>query len=203
MSNTDWKGRVSKLYDQLAGSASENPALVVSKDVQTALQQKQPVVALESTIISHGMPYPQNFRTALEVEEVVRSNGAVPATVAVLAGVPHVGLTEDQLHDIAKKGLKVKKTSRRDLAYVMARKLDGSTTVSATMVLAARAGIAVFVTGGMLQLTSTYILLSASDSATCNPGSAICFNGITIAAGRGGGCASGWRKQHGHLSGSH
>jgi len=73
--------------------------------------------------------------------------------------VPHVGLTEDQLHDIAKKGLKVKKTSRRDLAYVMARKLDGSTTVSATMVLAARAGIAVFVTGGVLQLTSTYILL--------------------------------------------
>lgn len=149
MSNTDWKGRVSKLYDQLAGSASENSALVISKDVQVALQQKQPVVALESTIISHGMPYPQNFRTALEVEEVVRSNGAVPATVAVLAGVPHVGLTEDQLHDIAKKGLKVKKTSRRDLAYVMARKLDGSTTVSATMVLAARAGIAVFVTGGV------------------------------------------------------
>ncbi len=156
--------------------ASENPALLISKDVQAALQQKQPVVALESTIISHGMPYPQNFRTALEVEKVVRSNGAVPATVAVLAGVPHVGLTEDQLHDIAKKGSKVKKTSRRDLAYVMARKLDGSTTVSATMVLAARAGIAVFVTGGMLQLTPTFSLLSASDSATQNPESAICFN---------------------------
>lgn len=95
------------------------------------------------------MPFPQNYNTALEVEGVVRKNGAVPATVAVLAGVPHVGLTQAQLHDLATKGLKVKKTSRRDLAYVMARKLDGSTTVSATMLLAARAGVAVFVTGGL------------------------------------------------------
>lgn len=123
--------------------------LVVSQEVQAALQNNQPVVALESTIISHGMPYPQNYKTALEVEDVVRQNGAVPATVAVLAGVPHVGLTKAQLHDIATKGLKVKKTSRRDLAYVMARKLDGSTTVSATMLLAARAGVLVFVTGGL------------------------------------------------------
>ena len=123
--------------------------LVVSDEVQAALQNQQPVVALESTIISHGMPYPQNYKTALEVEDVVRTNGAVPATVAVLAGVPHVGLSKAQLHDIATKGLKVKKTSRRDLAYVMAKKLDGSTTVSATMLLAARAGVAVFVTGGL------------------------------------------------------
>lgn len=122
--------------------------MVVSDEIQAALQKNQPVVALESTIISHGMPYPQNFRTALEVEAVVRANGAVPATVALLAGVPHVGLSESQLHDIAQKGLKVQKTSRRDLAYVMMRKLDGSTTVSATMLLAARAGISVFVTGG-------------------------------------------------------
>ena len=125
-------------------------ALVISEEVQKALQNRQPVVALESTIISHGMPFPQNYKTALEVEDVVRQNGAVPATVAVLAGVPHVGLTKAQLHDIATKGLKVKKTSRRDLAYVMARRLDGSTTVSATMLLAARAGVSVFVTGGML-----------------------------------------------------
>lgn len=124
-------------------------ALVVSEEVQAALQKSQPVVALESTIISHGMPYPQNFKTALEVEAVVRANGAVPATVALLAGVPHVGLSESQLHDIAQKGLKVQKTSRRDLAYVMTRKLDGSTTVSATMLLAARARISVFVTGGI------------------------------------------------------
>lgn len=107
------------------------------------------MVALESTIISHGMPYPQNFKTALEVEAVVRAHGAIPATVALLAGVPHVGLSEGQLHDIAQKGLKVQKTSKRDLAYVMTRKLDGSTTVSATMLLAARAGVSVFVTGGM------------------------------------------------------
>lgn len=123
--------------------------MVVNEEVQAALQKNQPVVALESTIISHGMPYPQNFKTALEVEAVVKAHGAVPATVALLAGVPHVGLSEGQLHDIAQKGLKVQKTSKRDLAYVMTRKLDGSTTVSATMLLAARAGISVFVTGGM------------------------------------------------------
>lgn len=172
MSNTDWKGRVSKLYDQIAGNVhilqasacccmfksasgsgdlqvSRSQALVVSEEVQAALQNSQPVVALESTIISHGMPYPQNFKTALEVEAVVRANGAVPATVALLAGVPHIGLSESQLHDIAQKGLKVQKTSRRDLAYVMTRKLDGSTTVSATMLLASRAGVSVFVTGGI------------------------------------------------------
>ena len=130
--------------------AFQQPALVTSEEVKAALQKQQPVVALESTIISHGMPYPQNFKTAMEVEAVVRANGAVPATVAVLAGVPHVGLSEEQIHDIAKKGLKVRKTSRRDLAHVITRKLDGSTTVSATMVLAARAGVAVFVTGGKL-----------------------------------------------------
>ena len=122
---------------------------MISPEVKAALQQQQPVVALESTIISHGMPYPKNYQTALEVEAVVRANGAVPATVAVLSGIPHVGLTHTQIHDLAKKGLKFQKTSRRDFAYVMCKKLDGSTTVSATMVLAARAGIAVFVTGGM------------------------------------------------------
>ena len=122
---------------------------MISEEVQKALQNRRPIVALESTIISHGMPFPQNYKTALEVEDVVRQNGAVPATVAVLAGIPHVGLTKAQLHDIATKGLKVKKTSRRDLAYVMARQLDGSTTVSATMLLAARAGVSVFVTGGI------------------------------------------------------
>ena len=132
-------------------------AIVVSEEVQAALQKNQPVVALESTIISHGMPYPQNFKTALEVEAVVRANGAFPATVALLAGVPHVGLSESQLHDIAQKGLKVQKTSRRDLAYVMTRRLDGSTTVSATMLLAARAGISVFVTGGIgISSNNTY-----------------------------------------------
>eukprot|EP00891_Asterochloris_glomerata_P008129 jgi/Astpho2/8129/fgenesh1_pm.00120_%23_22_t len=123
--------------------------LVISEEVQHALQTQQPVVALESTIVSHGMPYPQSLQTALEVEAVVRQHGAVPATIAVLHGVPHVGLTAEQLELIAKAGLAVHKTSRRDLPLVMAKRLHGSTTVSATMLLAARAGIPTFVTGGI------------------------------------------------------
>ena len=126
----------------------QTPGVVVSPEVQQALASHKPVVALESTIISHGMPYPQNLQTAQQVEAVVREHGAVPATVAVVAGVPHVGLSAEQLKLIATEGLKVRKTSRRDLPYVMARKLHGSTTVSATMLLAAHAGISIFVTGG-------------------------------------------------------
>jgi hypothetical protein len=108
-------------------------------------------VALESTIISHGMPYPQNLETAKQVEGVVRAHGAVPATIAVLGGVPHVGLTPSQLERLAGAGTSVRKVSRRDLPLVCALGLDGATTVSATMLLAARAGIAVFVTGGEAQ----------------------------------------------------
>jgi len=107
------------------------------------------VVALESTIISHGMPYPQNLQTALEVEEVVRAGGAVPATIAIIAGQPCIGLDRAQLEHIAKSGTKVAKVSRRDMAHIMALKGDGATTVSATMLLAAAAGIRVFVTGGI------------------------------------------------------
>ncbi|GAB4823379.1 hypothetical protein N2152v2_010425 [Parachlorella kessleri] len=95
------------------------------------------------------MPYPQNLETAKQVEGVVRANGAVPATIAILHGVPHVGLTQQQLKYLAQAGHKVRKTSRRDLPLVMALQLDGATTVSATMLLAARAGIQVFVTGGI------------------------------------------------------
>ena len=113
-----------------------------------ALAAGRAVVALESTIITHGMPYPQNLETAQQVEAVVRANGAVPATIAVLKGVPHVGLSPVQLEGLARAGLAVRKVSRRDLPLVMALQLDGSTTVSATMLVAARAGIAVFVTGG-------------------------------------------------------
>ena len=94
------------------------------------------------------MPYPQNLETAREVEEVVRQSGAVPATVAVLQGIPCVGLTSSQLEELAIKGTSVRKTSRRDLPFVISQHLDGSTTVSATMLLAARAGIRIFVTGG-------------------------------------------------------
>jgi pseudouridine-5'-phosphate glycosidase len=120
----------------------------MSAEVAAALAAGRAVVALESTIISHGMPFPQNLETARQVQEVVRAHGAVPATIAVLRGVPHVGLTPAQLEALARAGQAVRKVSRRDLPLVMALQLDGATTVSATMLLAARAGIAVFVTGG-------------------------------------------------------
>ena len=120
----------------------------MSAEVAAALAAGRPVVALESTIISHGMPFPQNLDTARQVEAVVRAHGAVPATIAVLRGVLHVGLTAAQLERLARAGSAVRKVSRRDLPLVMALHLDGATTVSATMLLAARAGIAVFVTGG-------------------------------------------------------
>jgi len=123
--------------------------MIISKEVSDALARGLPVVALESTIISHGMPYPQNLQTAMEVEQVVRSAGAVPATIAILSGIPHIGLTPSQLEHLARKGTAVTKVSRRDLPWVIARELDGSATVSATSLLAHRAGIRVFVTGGI------------------------------------------------------
>lgn len=126
-----------------------NSGVVLSDEVAAALDTERPVVALESTIISHGMPFPQNLETAQQVEAVVRAHGAVPATIAILGGVPHVGLTPAQLERLARAGPAVRKASRRDLPAVMALGLDGATTVSATMLLAARAGIAVFVTGGI------------------------------------------------------
>lgn len=129
--------------------SSANPfGIVLGEEVRDALQQGQPVVALESTIISHGMPYPQNLATAREVEAVVRQAGATPATIAILDGVPHVGLTYEQLQKVASTP-GVRKASRRDLPYIAARKLNGATTVSATMLLAHRAGIRVFITGGI------------------------------------------------------
>lgn len=123
--------------------------LQMSEEVRHALQNNKPVVALESTIISHGMPYPQNLQTALEVEEVVRQHGATPATIAIIAGQPCIGCDRQQLEHIARKGLSVRKVSRRDMPLVVGSGLDGATTVSGTMLLAARAGIKVFVTGGI------------------------------------------------------
>ncbi|KAG0263601.1 hypothetical protein BG011_008545 [Mortierella polycephala] len=120
-----------------------------SDEVRSALEQKKPLVALESTIISHGMPYPQNYDTALQVEQVVRDNGAIPATIAILGGQVHIGLSNDQIRDLAKLGRRVVKASRRDLAVVVSKKQTGATTVSGTMVLAHRAGISVFATGGI------------------------------------------------------
>eukprot|EP00931_Biecheleriopsis_adriatica_P063617 TRINITY_DN38565_c0_g1_i1.p1 TRINITY_DN38565_c0_g1~~TRINITY_DN38565_c0_g1_i1.p1 ORF type:complete len:312 (+),score=71.46 TRINITY_DN38565_c0_g1_i1:26-961(+) len=125
------------------------PALHLSHEVQQALREGKPVVALESTIISHGMPFPQNLKTAQEVEGVLRDRGVVPATIGILGGRVHVGMEPPQLEALAKLGLACRKVSRRDLASVVAMRQDGATTVSATMLLAHQAGIPIFVTGGI------------------------------------------------------
>lgn len=121
----------------------------ISPEVSEALSHGHAVVALESTIISHGMPYPQNFETAKEVEAIVRNNGAVPATIAILEGLPCVGLSTEELERLAKLGSKAQKTARRDIAHVVATRGNGATTVSATMFFASMVGIPVFVTGGI------------------------------------------------------
>ncbi|MGQ0485516.1 MAG: pseudouridine-5'-phosphate glycosidase [Hyphomicrobiales bacterium] len=120
-----------------------------SEEVAAALKAGRPVVALESTIIAHGMPYPQNVATTREVEDIVRENGAVPATIAILGGRVNVGLTGAELEYLGREGAAIRKVSTRDLSYVAARKLDGATTVAATMRIAAMAGIKVFATGGI------------------------------------------------------
>ena len=125
-----------------------HPALVLTDEVKTALETGAPVVALESTIISHGMPYPQNVQMAREVEAIIREGGAVPATIAVLGGQPRVGLNDDDLELLATSP-DVAKVSVRELPFVMARGEHGATTVAATMRLASLAGISVFVTGGL------------------------------------------------------
>jgi len=124
-------------------------AFVYSQEVYEARQKGMPIVALESTIISHGMPYPQNVETARKVEAVVRSQGATPATIAILEGKVHIGLDANALELLGKAGSTCKKTSRRDIAYVIANKLNGATTVSGTAFLASKASIPVFVTGGI------------------------------------------------------
>jgi len=123
--------------------------LDLSPEVAGALAAGKPVVALESTIISHGMPYPQNVQTALLVEKTIRDNGAVPATIAVIGGRLKAGLTPEQIEYLGKKGREVTKASRRDLPVLVARGQDGATTVTTTMIIAAMAGIKVFATGGI------------------------------------------------------
>lgn len=120
----------------------------INKEVQDALLANKPVVALESTIISHGMPYPRNVETALLVEKVIRENGAIPATIGIIDGEPIIGMNPQEIEQFGKrKG--IKKVSRRDLPIVYARKEWGATTVASTMILAAQAGIEIFVTGGV------------------------------------------------------
>ena len=126
-----------------------NTYLSVSPEVREAIASGKPVVALESTIISHGMPYPQNVETAQNVERIIRENGAVPATIAILGGRLTVGCTPDQIEYLGKKGLKVTKASRRDLPVLLMKGEDGATTVTTTMIGAAMAGISVFATGGI------------------------------------------------------
>ena len=128
---------------------SLNSYLDVSPEVAAALAAGKPVVALESTIISHGMPYPQNVETALQVESIIRDNGAVPATIAILGGRLKAGLSHDEIEYLGKKGQAVNKASRRDLAVLVARGEDGATTVTTTMIIAHMAGIKVFATGGI------------------------------------------------------
>lgn len=126
-----------------------NKYLNVSKEVKEALKNNQPVVALESTIISHGMPYPKNVETALAVEKIIRDNGAIPATIAIIGGKLTVGCSEEEIALLGKQGLSVPKVSRRDIPFVVAQKANGATTVAATMYIASLAGIDVFATGGI------------------------------------------------------
>ena len=126
-----------------------NKYLDVNPEVAAALAAGKPVVALESTIISHGMPYPQNVQTALNVERIIRENGAVPATIAIIGGRLKAGLTAEEIEYFGKKGRAIHKASRRDLAVLCAKGEDGATTVTTTMMIANMAGIRFFATGGI------------------------------------------------------
>ena len=126
-----------------------NQYLDIHPEVAQALAEGKPVVALESTIISHGMPYPQNVETALNVEEIIRQHGAVPATIAIIGGRLKAGLSREEIEYFGKKGQAIHKASRRDLAVLCARGEDGATTVATTMIIAHMAGIKVFATGGI------------------------------------------------------
>ncbi len=126
-----------------------NKYLDIAPEVAEALANNRPVVALESTIISHGMPYPQNVETALAVEKIIRDAGAVPATIAVIGGRMKAGLTPEEIDHLGKTGSGVAKASRRDLPVLIAEGMDGATTVTTTMMIAGQAGIKVFATGGI------------------------------------------------------
>jgi pseudouridine-5'-phosphate glycosidase len=130
-------------------ASSYNSCLDIAPEVAEALREGRPVVALESTIISHGMPYPRNVATARQVQATVREHGAIPATIAVLGGRLKVGISDDEIEHLGKKGQQVIKTSRRDLPFVVSRNGDGATTVAATMIIAAMSTIRVFATGGI------------------------------------------------------
>ena len=122
--------------------------LDINPEVLEAIKKGEPVVALESTIIAHGMPYPKNVETAMAVNQVIRDNGAIPATIGIIKGRMKVGLTDEEINYLA-QAPKVLKVSRRDLPFVISKGMDGATTVAATMIISNMAGIRIFVTGGI------------------------------------------------------
>lgn len=165
--------------------------LYQTDEVKTALAEARPVVALESTIIAHGMPYPQNVETAREVEALVRKGGAVPATIAILGGEVKIGLSPEELDRLGREGRSITKVSVRDLPFVVARKIDGATTVASTMRLAAMSGIRVFATGGIggvhrgaeksFDISADMTEFAASDVAVVTAGAkAILDLGLTL-----------------------
>ena len=161
-----------------------NQYLDVAPEVAEALRQNRPVVALESTIISHGMPYPQNVQTALTVEKTIRENGAVPATIAVIGGRLKAGCSAEEIEYLGKQGQAVTKASRRDLPVLVARKADGATTVTTTMMIAHMAGIDVFATGGIGGVhrgAETTMDISADlEELDMTPGMVICAGAKSI-----------------------
>ncbi|MCI5939371.1 MAG: pseudouridine-5'-phosphate glycosidase [Acholeplasmataceae bacterium] len=126
-----------------------NDYLVISEKVKEALKNNKPIVALESTIISHGMPYPKNVETALQCEQIILDNGCIPATIAIINGKLKVGLSHDEIDYLGREGRNVTKVSRRDIPYILALNKNGATTVSATMYIASLANIKIFATGGI------------------------------------------------------
>lgn len=164
--------------------------LDISTEVKEALANNQPVVALESTIISHGMPYPKNVETALTVEQIIRDHGAIPATIAILNGRLKVGLSHEEIEMLG-KARDVVKASRRDIPFIIAKKLNGATTVASTMILAQLAGIKVFATGGIggvhrgaetsFDISADLIELSQTDVAVvCAGAKSILDIGLTL-----------------------
>ncbi|KAI8987388.1 indigoidine synthase A family protein [Mycotypha africana] len=142
-------GAVNVLRKRCFHALPNSERFVITPEIKQAIEERGPVVALESTIISHGMPYPQNVETAKSVENIVREQGAIPATIAILNGQVHIGLTDNALEFLGKAGPEAQKTSRRDLAMILSQKRNGATTVASTMILARAAGIPIFVTGGI------------------------------------------------------
>lgn len=132
----------------MTGYSISSEFIRISEEVSEAIYENKPVVALESTIISHGMPFPQNFETALEIENTVRAGGAVPATIAILGGIIRIGLSKNELNLLSTEK-NILKSSRRDIPFIISKKLNAATTVSATMICAGLASIEIFATGGI------------------------------------------------------